>query len=896
MHVASFSWSWLPLLLLLLLTSSPRHHVIATASPSPQQPSNTTTTTLAAFCPPPLIPAPPGLGAVGLSPTADPSRRIFCSNGCCLPCPFLNYLYPPSVIDRIWTIFIPVFYGLGTLGALAMLVTHVVIPTRRASPTAPSVISLQIGLVLMGGSLLVIGAPDPKGLQCVNDVERAMGLANYRCFIQGTLLTFGANLAVFYACHLVAIQFLALVFNRGPDFAPLRVPSTAAAAAAAVISDTILAPDPVPDPVSPPQKARPTSTAIGAITWTNPMQPSATRGQHRRQGGLFHATHAGLWLAAAGLTALAAVAPTDAGGGVANGIEAIPGLFCAVARRKAWQTFFGPQAAVLVVALGMQACTTWTVASLSAKKARGIAVQMREGAGEVGEEVRAAGRDWGARRYAVMSQLRLQWRSGLMAVLLLFGWVNLMVLYSVTWLPQDQFQNNNGVWIREWVLCLVKNKPDGHGACAYIPGAWLPNIGGVLASLSFSAMAGVYGMLVYVVRRGILREWKLLLIEQRRRRRRAVRRRRRAAEGGEDASDGEMDGFEDDDDASVEDDGVRVAVLGKKDRTLITIGGRDGLRGMAGVVVVAGGAGSGASTPTGTASPAGGGTPRPSAHIMRGTAPSTANPPAEPSPGVSRISTVPRPHPLATASSPPSPVSSTTTLPTPLAMVRPTSSDGGSSVGGGGGGAGGLGSREGLLLVTTPPPAASQLSPVLESPREAPPRLSRSPSDSRANYRPRASSLSKPTSPLATTFPDDPLSPHLPRRPRSLSNPSRVPRPPDAVPTPAETFRALSAQPHPPPVPAWPAELRVATGATVRSPSGSTASSPATVAPPPSALSSGSGGGSAPGTPTSPRRRTSRPPGPDLSRMPAKPILKKSSVVGAPGGRVAAAAAGVVEA
>ncbi|KAJ3213147.1 hypothetical protein HDU67_003234 [Dinochytrium kinnereticum] len=486
------------------------------------------------FCPPPLI-ASPFQSSINIT---DPSRKFFCAQGCCLPCPSLKYVYPPGEVDKIWNYHIPIFFGIGTLGALGMLLTHVVVPTRRSSSTAPSIINLQLGLILLGGSM-AFGIPEPKELHCVDTIERANGSTNTRCLIQGTLFTLGANLAILFASHLIGIQHLALVWNRGPDLLPLLITTT-----------------PTPKTVN---KLR---TILIQFT---------------------------LWTMALLLTSLTVLVPSSylglgESGAIGDGLEAIPGLFCAVGRRRAWATFFGPQVGILAVAVCLQVSTGVTVAMLSRKKMvdqQGVAT-----AGESGVVGLKPMEGRHGKRYIVMSQLRLQWRSGLMALVLLFSWVNLIALYTVTYLPQEQFHLLNN-WTREWVICLFRNTPNGHAACSSIPRAWLPNLSGVLISLDLSALAGIYGILVFVVRRGILREWRQLLLKQRRRRRRRQRRKDGKMQDDDNLDETSGVGGESDGSDYGSEGGNVVVGAGKKDGVLFTIGGKDGVKGLAGVVVVA---------------------------------------------------------------------------------------------------------------------------------------------------------------------------------------------------------------------------------------------------------------------------------------------------------------------
>ncbi|KAI8833022.1 hypothetical protein BC829DRAFT_86593 [Chytridium lagenaria] len=160
------------------------NNLLHNLEPIGQSPQPANRTTFLPSCPPPLIRTPssftPSTPAFNVT---DPLRRYFCASGCCLPCPSLNYVYPPKLVENVWAYHIPICFGIGTLGALGILVTHLVVPTRRSSPSAPSIINVQLGLIIMGGSM-ALGIPDSKVLLCVNEIERAMGSSNLRCFIQ----------------------------------------------------------------------------------------------------------------------------------------------------------------------------------------------------------------------------------------------------------------------------------------------------------------------------------------------------------------------------------------------------------------------------------------------------------------------------------------------------------------------------------------------------------------------------------------------------------------------------------------------------------------------------------------------------------------------------------------
>ncbi|KAJ3095720.1 hypothetical protein HDU97_006586 [Phlyctochytrium planicorne] len=508
--------------------------------------SNSSTTTPALLCPPPLVPTPQDLISIINDNFSDVQRSFFCAQGCCLPCPSLKYVYPPGVFENVWRYHIPIFYGLGSLAALAMLITHLVVPTRRFSPSTPSIILVQLGLILVGSSLFV-AVPDPTLLQCASGVIKANGFNNNRCFVQGSLFTLGINLATVFAFNLIFIQHLAIVWSRGPDLHPLKLPAAPSASSSST------------------------------------SQKSSSKPKHSLHRLLL--THTFLMLIVLALTLLTAIIPSSmlgfptipGGGGIGDGLESVPGLYCAAARSRAWATFFGPQLGFVVLGLGMQVWTGVVVWMTNRRKfSSGKSNGNMEGRGNVGTV--AIGDDGGVaglasveerhgKRYMVMAQLRLQWRSGLMAILLLVCWLNYMILFTVVYLPQDRIKGSS-TWIREWVTCLFLKRPNGHAECASIPSADLPNIYGVITAIDLTALIGLYSILVYAARRGIIREWKQLI-----RNRQRERKRRR----------NEREDDVDDDETLSDQSFTNMAPAGG--RKELVIGGKDGVRGLAGVVL-----------------------------------------------------------------------------------------------------------------------------------------------------------------------------------------------------------------------------------------------------------------------------------------------------------------------
>lgn len=132
--------------------------------PSESLPSNIT-------CPSPLINDPNPLIV-----------KLTCSNGCCLPCPFINSFYPENKIDNIYYV-LSVFRVISFITILVIVLSYIVLPNKREHP-AVTVLCFNLSLLIfLGVTFFYVG--DHRRVQCDDAVTQANISNNLLCGIQG---------------------------------------------------------------------------------------------------------------------------------------------------------------------------------------------------------------------------------------------------------------------------------------------------------------------------------------------------------------------------------------------------------------------------------------------------------------------------------------------------------------------------------------------------------------------------------------------------------------------------------------------------------------------------------------------------------------------------------------
>ncbi|KAJ3330505.1 hypothetical protein HDU76_005507 [Blyttiomyces sp. JEL0837] len=111
----------------------------------------------------------------------------------------------------------------------------------------------------------------------------------------------------------------------------------------------------------------------------------------------------------------------------------------------------------------------------------------------------------------VLQQFMLQWRPGLLVLVLDMCWLSFFVSYQFGFAPSWQV-SMTAPWVQDWLKCLILNAPNGQNTCAYIPEPHLPNLNWIIPVFDISLLTGLYGLLLFMSHRQILSEWYELLV------------------------------------------------------------------------------------------------------------------------------------------------------------------------------------------------------------------------------------------------------------------------------------------------------------------------------------------------------------------------------------------------
>ncbi|KAI9332276.1 hypothetical protein DFJ73DRAFT_799568 [Zopfochytrium polystomum] len=194
-----------------------------------------------------------------------------------------------------------------------------------------------------------------------------------------------------------------------------------------------------------------------------------------------------VWILAAGYTAV----PVSL-----RGIIASPGFICVVNPNNMYEYLFGPQIAVMALALVMQ-ITTLVYSIANSRKSVPTTDE---------------------KRYIIRREIRTQWRAVFMAILFQISWGSLLgaflqfrALYNV--FGGLRTSPVRATWVYEWVQCLYANNPNGRTACYRIISANIPAELVIVIFISLHLLSGVFSLFIFVLsNKAVMAEWRSKLL------------------------------------------------------------------------------------------------------------------------------------------------------------------------------------------------------------------------------------------------------------------------------------------------------------------------------------------------------------------------------------------------
>ena len=131
-------------------------------------------------CPAPFLKDP--LATAGTNNSVSPDS---CSNGCCIPCPVQDYLYPVGWVAKGF-IATDVIRTISAVCALFLVISYAILPDKR---THPSLLIFEFSIALFLYSADVVFAlGNPKRIQCSTDIVASTQDNNVLCAAQGKSL------------------------------------------------------------------------------------------------------------------------------------------------------------------------------------------------------------------------------------------------------------------------------------------------------------------------------------------------------------------------------------------------------------------------------------------------------------------------------------------------------------------------------------------------------------------------------------------------------------------------------------------------------------------------------------------------------------------------------------
>ncbi|CAO3658864.1 unnamed protein product [Umbelopsis ramanniana] len=163
-------------------------------------------------CPAPFLKDP--LAQSGTNNSVSPDT---CSNGCCVPCPVQEYLYPEGWIVNGF-LATNIIRTISTACTFFLVVSYAILPDKRTHPSL-LIFEFLIALFFYSGSVL-FSLGDPKRIQCSTDIVNSTQQNNLLCAAQGAIVIYSTlamalwNAAVIVNLHLHTVWNSKFLVNK----------------------------------------------------------------------------------------------------------------------------------------------------------------------------------------------------------------------------------------------------------------------------------------------------------------------------------------------------------------------------------------------------------------------------------------------------------------------------------------------------------------------------------------------------------------------------------------------------------------------------------------------------------------------------------------------------------
>ncbi|KAI8098488.1 uncharacterized protein BX664DRAFT_318823 [Halteromyces radiatus] len=155
-------------------------------------------------------PAPFLIDPIAQQDPTKSSNPISCRFGCCIPCPYQNYLYNEGWIEHAFFA-TDIVRSVSAVGAFFIMVSYFVLPDKRRHPSL-LILNFSVAVFLFS-FVAFFSVGNPKKLQCADAITASTQGNNSLCAAQGAILMFSSLATVLWCCALIVNLHLHTVWS-----------------------------------------------------------------------------------------------------------------------------------------------------------------------------------------------------------------------------------------------------------------------------------------------------------------------------------------------------------------------------------------------------------------------------------------------------------------------------------------------------------------------------------------------------------------------------------------------------------------------------------------------------------------------------------------------------------
>ncbi|ORZ25447.1 hypothetical protein BCR42DRAFT_8198 [Absidia repens] len=161
--------------------------------------------TVLATCPAPFIVDP-----IAQKDPKKSSNPISCRFGCCVPCPYQNFVYNQGWPEHAFFA-TDIVRSVSAVAVFFIMFSYFVLPDKRRHPSL-LILNFSVAVFLFS-FVAFFSVGDPKRLQCADEVNASTQDTNTLCAAQGAILMFSSLATVLWCCALIINLHLHTVWS-----------------------------------------------------------------------------------------------------------------------------------------------------------------------------------------------------------------------------------------------------------------------------------------------------------------------------------------------------------------------------------------------------------------------------------------------------------------------------------------------------------------------------------------------------------------------------------------------------------------------------------------------------------------------------------------------------------